>query len=490
MRLARLATAVLVLGLFATAVWADSWCATRYPAALFCDDFDRYCDDPPPLPQECGLGYNILALWRVWIPQGSCGAAITLDDGYLSSPPYAGRAPSPDTGQLAYDTLGLTSPVRAKFGEQYTSVLATDETPLTFEFVVNGKTLSKIHHDNAFLELANGTPYVLNKDALTLWIPSPYCDEQCGNAAIGHNAYPIICQQNDAPAGCASIATAPPRSSIAVGAMAYLDPDPCHCSASDHFPTNKHLAVFDGQRWWSLRQGLFPGGGTGGAVPGDFWLGDLQNKVVLTIKLAAMKVEMTWAGADNLFGTSDDQYSWCTMPRIYQGPFNKITMGYHIPCELIPGTWNCTGAADCNGPTQKDTVCCVTGAPGGGTITFDNVALDGGQGYVQPGACCFPDTSCVEAYEGDCRVLGGQFAGGGTTCDAVACCPPLPADHDMDGDVDLEDFGWFQSCLSGPRALPWTIPCQCADFNHDTGVDADDLATFLIHMSGPEIPAN
>jgi hypothetical protein len=60
----------------------------------------------------------------------------------------------------------------------------------------------------------------------------------------------------------------------------------------------------------------------------------------------------------------------------------------------------------------------------------------------------------------------------------------------MDGDVDLADFGWFQTCLAGPEAPPPTVPCRCADFQGDGVVDAIDLGTLLGCMLGPEIPAN
>jgi len=37
---------------------------------------------------------------------------------------------------------------------------------------------------------------------------------------------------------------------------------------------------------------------------------------------------------------------------------------------------------------------------------------------------------------------------------------------------------------------PPTVPCQCADLDNDDDVDADDFATFLGCMLGPEVPAD
>jgi hypothetical protein len=122
--------------------------------------------------------------------------------------------------------------------------------------------------------------------------------------------------------------------------------------------------------------------------------------------------------------------------------------------------------------------------------TLDNIGVHGGQCAAEEGACCFPDTSCEVRLQGDCTVLGGQPGPAGSTCENHACCPALKPDHDMDGDVDLADFGWFQTCLAGPETPVPTVPCRCADFQGDDHVDSIDLGTFLGCMLGPEITAD
>jgi hypothetical protein len=68
--------------------------------------------------------------------------------------------------------------------------------------------------------------------------------------------------------------------------------------------------------------------------------------------------------------------------------------------------------------------------------------------------------------------------------------PPVKPDFDKDGDVDLEDFGPFQACISG-WLLPQNDPaCQRAKLNGDNSVDQEDVAIFLGCLTGPEIPAN
>lgn len=66
--------------------------------------------------------------------------------------------------------------------------------------------------------------------------------------------------------------------------------------------------------------------------------------------------------------------------------------------------------------------------------------------------------------------------------------PPFSkADHDEDGDVDLQDFGWFQACLTG-SGVPQNDPnCANARLDGDTDVDQDDLALFLQCLNGANL---
>jgi hypothetical protein len=68
--------------------------------------------------------------------------------------------------------------------------------------------------------------------------------------------------------------------------------------------------------------------------------------------------------------------------------------------------------------------------------------------------------------------------------------PPAPGDLDRDTDVDQDDFGEFQVCLTGP-AIPQTDPaCSDADFDRDGDVDLSDFGLLQRCLSGPDIPAN
>ena len=69
----------------------------------------------------------------------------------------------------------------------------------------------------------------------------------------------------------------------------------------------------------------------------------------------------------------------------------------------------------------------------------------------------------------------------------VACNDPF-ADADGDGDVDGDDFGAYQKCVTGVGGglLPG---CDCFDTEPDDDVDQDDLGPFEACASGPNVPA-
>lgn len=63
-------------------------------------------------------------------------------------------------------------------------------------------------------------------------------------------------------------------------------------------------------------------------------------------------------------------------------------------------------------------------------------------------------------------------------------------DFDRDGDVDMDDFGWFQECMTGDL-VPQNDPfCLDARTDGDTDVDDDDLNAFLGCLSGANVLAD
>jgi hypothetical protein len=75
--------------------------------------------------------------------------------------------------------------------------------------------------------------------------------------------------------------------------------------------------------------------------------------------------------------------------------------------------------------------------------------------------------------------------------DVELLCPhPVPGDFDLDGDVDLADFGHFQRCLSG-TSVPQNNPaCQDARFDGDSDVDPSDFSLFQQCLSGADVPGD
>ena len=63
-------------------------------------------------------------------------------------------------------------------------------------------------------------------------------------------------------------------------------------------------------------------------------------------------------------------------------------------------------------------------------------------------------------------------------------------DFDEDLDVDLQDFGHLQWCLSGVNVPQDESVCQDARLDGDTDVDGDDILIFLGCMTGADIPVD
>jgi len=57
-------------------------------------------------------------------------------------------------------------------------------------------------------------------------------------------------------------------------------------------------------------------------------------------------------------------------------------------------------------------------------------------------------------------------------------------DDDCDGNVDLNDFGSWESCISGPGGGPLAIGCESFDFDGDDDVDSLDFGAFQIVFDG------
>jgi hypothetical protein len=64
---------------------------------------------------------------------------------------------------------------------------------------------------------------------------------------------------------------------------------------------------------------------------------------------------------------------------------------------------------------------------------------------------------------------------------------PAPGDFDRDGDVDQEDFGHLQACLSGPGVVQSEEACADALLDPDDDVDNDDFGLYQTCYSGANV---
>lgn len=80
----------------------------------------------------------------------------------------------------------------------------------------------------------------------------------------------------------------------------------------------------------------------------------------------------------------------------------------------------------------------------------------------------------------------------GLMVDATGCPVRIPGDLDEDGDVDMDDFAFFQVCLSGTEIAQTAPACAGANLDGDVSGDVDgaDLQVFLNCISGPRIPGD
>jgi hypothetical protein len=68
--------------------------------------------------------------------------------------------------------------------------------------------------------------------------------------------------------------------------------------------------------------------------------------------------------------------------------------------------------------------------------------------------------------------------------------PPAVGDIDLDGDVDLADFGRFQACYTGAGHAQNDPQCLSSRLDGDTDVDPEDFTIFQSCITGANVPAD
>jgi autotransporter-associated beta strand protein len=81
-----------------------------------------------------------------------------------------------------------------------------------------------------------------------------------------------------------------------------------------------------------------------------------------------------------------------------------------------------------------------------------------------------------------CVVLNGCGSAASSTANVTVS--ECQGDCNGDGQVDLDDFGYFGACMDGP-AFGTANGCQCLDLDGDEGVTLADFARFQTNVTGP-----
>ncbi|GMU20861.1 MAG: hypothetical protein AMXMBFR13_09570 [Phycisphaerae bacterium] len=93
----------------------------------------------------------------------------------------------------------------------------------------------------------------------------------------------------------------------------------------------------------------------------------------------------------------------------------------------------------------------------------------------------------VGAYQASIIVSDPASANSPQTIVVDLVVAPRPADLDGDLDVDMEDYGRFQACLSGQGQTQSYPECLAARLDNDADVDGDDVRLFVDCLSGANV---
>lgn len=145
-------------------------------------------------------------------------------------------------------------------------------------------------------------------------------------------------------------------------------------------------------------------------------------------------------------------------------------------CALgVSGDWVIRAVIECGGE-PVGAAClpdgsCVEGLTEGQAIDLGGVWNGAGSDCATSaclGACYIPSTEqCLQFDASTCDLVGGIWAGPGTT----DCINPCPADLNGDGNLDFFDVSAFLTAFNQMNAQ--------ADFNNDGNFDFFDVSAFL-----------
>ena len=100
------------------------------------------------------------------------------------------------------------------------------------------------------------------------------------------------------------------------------------------------------------------------------------------------------------------------------------------------------------------------------------------------------DGLLADVYAATITVSAPAASNDPQTVTVILTVETVNPDFNGDGDVDQEDFGHLQACLTGPGNSQSAAECMDARLDLDDDVDQDDFAILQGCLSGANVPAD
>lgn len=519
-------------------------CSGIFPTT-FCDDFDRWCLDPPEDPADACPCDNTVrdnaAMWQSWIPlpplgsgdraphslqgpgswkcqagegyglwiaQGQPGGVVRLYRHERSMTPELLANPLNTQGFQAVNGAGEVLPHLTSQNLNDSAYIDSLDRTLKPE-TLKGQFFMNFQGSGAFSRMISYVELHLDEDRAPFNFQTVFCPyaPATGAAKVRER---LVTSDGQVHA------------SFAVGVVATMDTNPCDLDTGVH-PTYWRLVVFDGLTWQQFQAPRFGLPLTSPADHADLYPRDGYNFIRFAVGADYIEVRLSNGESNTRYqnyvnNPSEPTSPWipnpywvARVPRQYKGPFNKVSIGPNYGRDLAAPTcadWGIAGLyvdRKCAGGTRNGQACAVNeDCPAdpnmysalvrdlGNNMMIEELVLYDGVFDGPPRACCKPDLTCEVVGPVACQELNGVYQEDQTSCEAATCCPIPFADSDNDGDVDMDDFAALQRCLNIGANDPGElgVGCGCFDRNGNGIIDDDDVTFFAGCGSGSGVPAD
>jgi hypothetical protein len=167
-----------------------------------------------------------------------------------------------------------------------------------------------------------------------------------------------------------------------------------------------------------------------------------------------------------VYGNTAYDFSGLTDPTGADGNISTDPLFVQDPDPGLDGLWG-TGDDDLGDPQLLSGSPCVD-AGDNDSVPPDTADLDDDGDTVEPVPIDLDGHARVLCYDVD---MGAYESGMG--------------DYQCDGDVDLDDFTAWDTCMTGPGIGLYDPGCQAFDFEYDGDVDLTDFAVVQARFAAP-----